>query len=123
VAGNLRSRWTEFLTSDGEKIERDRDQEFLLTDADSRDQLMTGWRLGWSALWDTLDSLTDQDLDRVVRIRGELHTVRQAVLRGLTHTVYHIGQILYLVRLLRPESRWLTIAPGHSRSHVGSYLK
>jgi Protein of unknown function (DUF1572) len=122
IAGNLHSRWTEFLTSDGEKPGRNRDNEFVLGDADTRQHIMAGWDRGWSALWDTLQTLTDSDLDRIVTIRGEPHTARQAVLRSLTHTAYHVGQILYLVRTLQPDSRWLTIAPGESRTHVGKYL-
>jgi uncharacterized damage-inducible protein DinB len=123
LAGNLRSRWTDFLTSDGEKPDRDRDQEFLLTAADTRDRLMAAWQQGWSALWSTLESLSDGDLDRMVTIRGEPHSVRQAILRSLTHTAYHTGQILYIARLLRPDSQWLTIAPGESRTTGGSYLQ
>ena len=122
LGGNLRSRWTNFLTSDGEKPDRDRDREFVLTDADTRDHLTAAWQHGWAALWGTLESLSDGDLEQRVTIRGESHTVRQALLRGLTHVAYHTGQILYVVRLLRPESRWLTIAPDHSRNHPGDYL-
>jgi uncharacterized damage-inducible protein DinB len=123
VAGNLRSRWTAFLASDGEKPDRQRDQEFVITERDTRDELMAKWSVGWSAVWDATDSLTDADLDRTVTIRGEPHTVRQALLRGLTHTAYHVGQILYLVRLFEPGSRWLTIAPGTSKTHNQSYLR
>ena len=123
LAGNLRSRWTEFLTSDGEKPDRDRDREFVITDADTRGSLLAAWQDGWAALWATLESLSDGDLDRTVRIRGEVHTVRRALLRGLTHVAYHTGQILYVVRLQRPDSKWLTIAPGQSQHHAGNYLK
>ena len=123
LAGNLRSRWVDFLTSDGEKPDRDRDREFELTDADTRDHLMADWKQGWAALWNTLDRLTDADLDRRVTIRGEPHTARQALLRGATHVAYHTGQILYIARLLCPQSRWLTIAPGRSSTSTGKYLK
>lgn len=123
VAGNLNSRWTDFLSSDGDKPSRDRDSEFVLTDEDTRQHLTALWQQGWSALLRTLGKLTESDLDRMVTIRGERHSVRQAVLRGLTHTVYHIGQILYLVRLLSPDGRWLTIAPGASRAHTENYLQ
>jgi hypothetical protein len=74
-------------------------------------------------LWSTLHSLTDGELQRPVTIRGEGFTVRQALLRGLTHVAYHTGQILYLRRLLRSQSSWLTIAPGTSRNQPGEYLK
>ena len=123
LAGNLRSRWTDFLTSDGEKPDRDRDQEFQLTEADTRGQLMAAWQQGWAVLWTTLGNLSEGDLERTVTIRGESHTVRQALLRGLTHVAYHTGQILYLVRLLRPDSQWLTIAPGQSRNRAGDYRR
>ena len=122
MAGNMRSRWTGFLTSDGEKPDRDRDQEFQLIEADTRGQLMAAWERGWAALWTTLESLSEGDLGRTVTIRGEAHTVRQALLRGATHVAYHTGQILYVVRLLRPESRWLTMAPGQSQNRAGDYL-
>jgi len=123
LGGNLRSRWTGFLTSDGEKPDRDRDREFVLTDADTRDHLMAAWQQGWAALWGTLESLSDCGLEQRVTIRGEGHTVRQALMRGLTHVAYHTGQILYVVRLLRPESRWLTIPPDQSRNHPGDYFQ
>jgi uncharacterized damage-inducible protein DinB len=123
LAGNLVSRWTDFLTTDGEKPTRDRDREFLLTEGDTRASLLAAWERGWTALFATVNSLTPADLDKVVTIRGEPHTVWQALLRGLTHVAYHTGQILYLVRLLRPDSTWLTIAPGKSQGHPGTYLR
>lgn len=121
LAGNLRSRWTDFLTTDGDKPDRNRDSEFLLTEQDTRANLSAAWEHSWKALFETLGSLTEADLERLVTIRGEPHTVRQALLRGMSHVAYHTGQVLYLVRLLRPESTWLTIAPGQSRSHRAAY--
>jgi uncharacterized damage-inducible protein DinB len=121
LAGNFLSRWTDFLTSDGEKATRDRDGEFLLTKGDTRTNLLAAWERGWQVLFDTLGSLKESDLDKRVTIRGEPHTVRQALLRGVTHVAYHTGQVLYLARLLRPESTWLTIAPGQSRNQPGTY--
>ena len=123
VGGNLRSRWTDFLTADGEKPGRNRDGEFQLLEQDSRERLMAAWRQGWDALWATLDSLSEEDGDRTVTIRGERHTVRQAMLRSLTHTAYHVGQILYIARLLRPEGKWLTIAPAQSATHSKPYFQ
>jgi uncharacterized damage-inducible protein DinB len=122
MGGNLRSRWTDFLTTDGDKPDRNRDGEFQILEGDSRERLMAGWREGWDALWSTLDKLSDADGEKTVTIRGERHSVRQALLRSLTHTVYHVGQILYLARMLRPEGKWLTIAPGQSRTWSGQYL-
>lgn len=121
LAGNLASRWTDFLTTDGEKPTRDRDQEFVLTDQDTRAHLIAAWERGWSILFDTLDGMTEADLAAMVAIRGEPHSARQALLRGMTHVAYHTGQILYLVRLLRPDSAWMTIPPGQSRGIRGGY--
>jgi uncharacterized damage-inducible protein DinB len=122
LAGNLRSRWTGFLTSDGEK-DRDRDDEFVLGPQDTRSDLMTCWNAGWGALEETLKSLDQSNLQQIITIRGEPHTVQQALLRGLTHAAYHTGHILYLARLLKPDSAWLTIAPGESASHKAGYRK
>jgi uncharacterized damage-inducible protein DinB len=121
LAGNMISRWTDFLTTDGEKASRDRDGEFLLTEQDTRPNLLAAWESGWAALFDTLAGLNDADLEKMVTIRGESQTVRQALLRGMSHVAYHTGQVLYLVRLLRPESPWLTIPPGQSRGFPGNY--
>jgi hypothetical protein len=123
LAGNLASRWTDFLATDGEKACRDRDGEFVLTEQDSRANLLAAWERGWTALFDTLESLGEADLDKSVTIRGESHRVTQALLRGLSHAAYHTGQILYLVRLWRPESPWLTVAPGQSQKGGGAYLQ
>lgn len=123
LAGNLHSRWTDLLTTDGEKPDRDRDAEFLLTADDTRARLLSAWDVGWEAVFDTLDELQPADLDRTITIRGEPHTVQQALIRGLTHAAYHVGQILYLSRLLAPGSSWLTIPPGQSRDWPAGYLK
>jgi uncharacterized damage-inducible protein DinB len=123
LAGNLASRWTDFLASDGEKASRDRDGEFRLSEQDTRANLLAAWQRGWQALFDTLESLGEADLERSVTIRGESHRVVQALLRGLSHAAYHTGQILYLVRLWRPESPWLTVPPGQSRKGEGAYLR
>jgi hypothetical protein len=123
LAGNLASRWTDFLTTDGEKPTRDRDGEFVLTDDDTRENLMAAWERGWGVLFNTLAALTDSDLPATVTIRGEAHSARQALLRGMSHVAYHTGQILYLVRLLRPDSTWLTVAPGRSRDVPGGYRR
>jgi hypothetical protein len=115
VAGNLSSRWRDFLTSDGEKPERDRDAEFVIGEQDSRANLIAAWDSGWSTLFDTLTNLVDADLERTLRIRGEEHMVYQAGLRSLTHMAYHTGQVVYLSRLMQKEGwEWITIAPGQS---------
>jgi hypothetical protein len=110
------------LTTDGDKPDRNRDGEFQVLAGDSRARLMSAWQEGWAALHSTLDALTEADYERTVTIRGERFTVLQAVLRSLTHTVYHVGQILYVARMLNPEAKWLTIAPGQSRTWSGKYL-
>jgi len=123
LAGNMASRWTDLLTTDGEKPSRDRDREFLLSDEDTRENLMAAWERGWGFLFDTLAGLTDADMPATVTIRGEAHSARQALLRGMSHVAYHTGQFLYLVRLLRPDSAWMTIAPGQSRGVPGGYRR
>ena len=123
LAGNLVSRWTDFLTTDGDKPNRDRDAEFVLTAVDTRGSLMAAWDRGWMAILDTVQGLTPADLTREITIRGEKHTVQQALLRGLDHAAYHVGQILYLARLFAPDSPWLTIAPGQSKRYRPEYLK
>ncbi len=121
LSGNLLSRWTNFLTTDGDKPSRNRDDEFILSPDDTHSRLMERWQAGWGALEKTLQSLQEIDLQKTITIRGEPHTVQQSLLRGLNHAAYHSGQILYLVRLLKPDATWLTIAPGQSKSHRPGY--
>ncbi len=123
LAGNFMSRWTDFLTTDGDKPARDRDNEFVLSEQDTRAALVDAWERGWLALFATLSALREDDLGRTVTIRGEPHTVQQALVRGTNHAAYHIGQILYVARMLSPDRRWLTIPPGGSRQHVAGYRK
>ncbi len=97
LGGNMRSRWTNFLTSDGEKPDRDRDSEFEDPPA-SREALMALWESGWQALFAALAPLTDEDLARTVKIRGEAHSVMQAINRQVAHYSYHVGQIVFLAK-------------------------
>jgi uncharacterized damage-inducible protein DinB len=116
VAGNLASRWTDFLTTDGEKPWRDRDAEFVITEADTRANLLRAWEAGWDALFRTLAGLGEGDLQKRVTIRGEEHSVFQALHRSLSHTAYHTGQIVYLCRMVQKDGwEWITIPPGQSR--------
>ncbi len=117
VAGNLRSRWRDFLTSDGEKPDRRRDTEFELDEADDRAALMARWRDAWAILHDALDPLDDGDLERTVTIRGEPHTVLQAVSRQLTHYAYHVGQIVLLARL-EAGAAWQSLSVPRGRSQA-----
>lgn len=116
VAGNLRSRWTDFLRSDGEKPDRDRETEFEETRL-SRAELMRRWQAGWQALFEALSPLTDADLSRIVLIRREPHTVFQAILRQTAHYNLHLGQIQLIGKHLRgPAWKYLSIPPGQSAS-------
>jgi hypothetical protein len=127
VAGNLASRWTDFLTTDGDKPWRDRDAEFIIGPEDTRERLRAAWESAWTALFQNLGNLQEADLLKTVTIRGEKHTVLQAIHRSLSHTSYHVGQIVYLSRLLTKEGwQWITIPPGQSqqwKNQGGSYLK
>lgn len=114
IAGNLTSRWTDFLTTDGEKPGRNRDQEFVATFS-SRQELLDCWERGWACLLQTLKALSAEDLGRTVLIRGEPHSVPLAMQRSLGHTCYHIGQIVQLARF-HAGNNWntLTIPKGES---------
>ena len=116
LSGNLRSRFTDFLTSDGEKAWRKRDEEFEPR-AVARTELLEKWESGWQALTGALESLTDADLQRTVTIRGEAHSVVQALVRALAHVSSHVGQIVYAAKMLRGEAwSYLSIAPGQSEA-------
>jgi uncharacterized protein DUF1572 len=116
LAGNLRSRWTDFLTSDGEKPDRDRDSEFEDAPGDDAAAIRARWDAGWACLFAALDSLSPADLVRTVTIRGEPHTVAQAIQRQLTHYAYHVGQIVLLAKHeAGPGWKTLSIARGRSR--------
>jgi len=114
VSGNLISRWTDFLTTDGEKPGRNRDAEFVDTFR-SRDELLDCWERGWHCLLQTLQSLKPEDLGKTVSIRGEPHSVPLALQRSLGHTCYHVGQIVQVARF-HAGNNWstLTIARGES---------
>lgn len=115
IAGNLRSRWTDFLTSDGEKPDRNRDQEFVLTGADTREELMQYWERSWETVFNTLKNLQPEDVERTVYIRGEPHTVLQAASRSVTHVAHHIGQIVFLAKHLR-STQWKTLSIPRGKS-------
>lgn len=116
IAGNLRSRWTDFLTTDGEKPDRHRDTEFENSPA-TRQELLAAWDASWQILFDALEPLTDTDLTKTVTIRGEPHSVMQAINRQLAHYTYHIGQIVLLARD-HAGGNWksLTIPRGKSQA-------
>ena len=117
VAGNLRSRWTDFLTSDGEKADRDRDSEFEIGDSTTRIELTSSWDGGWQRAFQVLEALTPEDLTRTVHIRGEPHSVVKAIGRQLTHGAYHVGQIVFLAKHFAGGSwQTLTIPRGKSQA-------
>jgi hypothetical protein len=114
IAGNLHSRWRDFLTTDGEKASRNRDTEFELID-DTRESLMQFWESGWQVLFDSIEPLTEDDFAKTVTIRGEPHTIVEAINRQLTHYSYHVGQIVFLAKHLRSvEWKTLTVPRNHS---------
>ena len=115
IAGNARSRFTDFLTSDGEKPDRLRDREFELNGATTREEVLRWWEQGWSCVFAALDSLKHEDLLRTVTIRQEPHTVVQALNRALAHYAQHIGQIVFLAKHLR-SSEWKTLSIPRGKS-------
>jgi Protein of unknown function (DUF1572) len=121
VGGNLRSRFRDFLTSDGEKPDRHRDSEFELSGPASRAQVMQWWDDGWTILLHELEALTPADLTRTVTIRGEALLVAEALNRSVTHTAYHVGQIVYLARhFAGPGWQSLSIPKAPAASAAGS---
>ena len=115
IAGNFRSRYRDFLTTDGEKPDRDRDREFETHGAATRAAVLREWNEGWAVVMAALESLTPADLDKTITIRGEAFLVLEALNRSVTHTAYHVGQIVYLARhLASPNWRSLSIPKGKS---------
>ena len=115
IAGNLHSRWRDFLTTDGEKPDRCRDGEFIAFDNDSRESLMQFWETGWQTLFDAIEPISPTDFDKTVTIRGEPHTVVEAINRQLTHYPMHIGQIILLAKHFR-SAEWKTLSVPRNRS-------
>ncbi len=118
LAGNMRSRWTNFLTTDGEKPDRDRDTEFENPPA-TRTELLELWERGWKYVFAALEQLTDADLDRRVTIRATPHSVMQAISRQIAHYAYHVGQIVFLAKhgTAKATGKWnsLTVPRGQSK--------
>jgi hypothetical protein len=116
LAGNMRSRWTDFRGADGERPDRDRDSEFERAAGDSRASLTERWEAGWALLFEALAPIREDELQETVTIRGEPHSVLEAIQRQLTHYAYHVGQIVFLAKHFAGE-RWrsLSIPKGRSR--------
>jgi hypothetical protein len=109
MAGNMRSRWTNFLTSDGEKPDRHRDTEFVLDGSTKPEQVRQWWETGWGLVFAALEPLTDEDLTRKITIRGQEHSVMEAISRQMTHYAEHIGQIILLAKHFR-GSEWKSLS-------------
>ena len=115
ISGNLKSRWQDFLTTDGDKADRKRDEEFIVDSSDSRNSLLEGWEQGWRYLFDAISSLQASDFTATVFIRKEPHSVVQAINRALVHCAGHTGQIIFLAKHLAGEGwQTLTIPRGKS---------
>src|SRR5690242_19868134 len=115
MAGNMMSRWTNFLTSDGEKPDRNRDLEFVVEPTTTKDEVVAYWERGWQCVFDALAPLHPEDCDRTVTIRGETHTIVQALNRQLMHYAYHIGQIVFLAKHFR-SAQWTSLSIPRNRS-------
>ena len=117
VSGNLRSRFADFLTTDGEKPWRKRDEEFEARQV-TREELLAKWQQGWRVLLETLDALDDSHLEQHVAIRGQALTVTEALVRSLAHTASHVGQIVFAAKMLRgADWTYLSIPPGQSAQY------
>jgi hypothetical protein len=114
MAGNMRSRWSDFLTSDGEKPDRNRDAEFA-DPPETREALLALWEAGWACVFEALESLADADLGRTVTIRGEAHSVTQAINRQLAHYPYHVGQIVLLAKHFAC-AKWQSLSVPRNKS-------
>jgi uncharacterized damage-inducible protein DinB len=122
MAGNMFSRWTDFLTSDGEKPDRQRDMEFVILPETTKDDLMAYWQRGWQCVFDAIEPLTVADLEKKVFIRGEEHSVVQAINRQMTHYAYHIGQIVFLAKHFR-STEWKTLSvPKNKSAEFNAFL-
>ena len=124
ITGNQRSRFTDFLTSDGEKPDRNRDQEFVMHADRKRDEVLRSWETNWQLVFEALNSLHPDDLDRVVTIRGEPHSVLQAINRQVAHYAYHVGQIVLLAKHWKgAEWKTLSVPKGQSEQFKAKMLQ
>ena len=124
MAGNMFSRWTDFLTTDGEKPDRNRDMEFVIEANTTKDEVLNYWERGWACVFGALEPLRPEDFEKTVMIRGEEHTIVQAINRQLMHYSYHIGQIVFLAKHFRStEWRSLSIPRNQSAAFNSSLSK
>ena len=123
LAGNMLSRWTDFLTTDGEKPERDRDMEFVMLPQTTKAEMVAYWDKGWQCTFDAVQPLKPEDLMRTLTIRGQDHTVVQAINRQLAHYAYHVGQIVYLAKHFK-ASDWQSLSvPKNKSAEFNKYLE
>ena len=115
MAGNMFSRWTDFLTSDGEKPDRNRDMEFVIESNTTKADVLDYWERGWACVFAAVEPLTPEDFEKTVLIRGEPHTIVQAINRQLMHYSYHIGQIVYLAKHFR-SAEWSSLSIPRNKS-------
>jgi hypothetical protein len=115
MAGNMFSRWTDFLTTDGEKPDRNRDMEFVIESNTTKDDVLHYWERGWACVFAAIEPLTLEDFEKTVLIRGEPHTIVMAINRQLMHYSYHIGQIVYLAKHFR-STEWRSLSVPRNRS-------
>jgi hypothetical protein len=124
MAGNMRSRFTDFLTSDGEKPDRNRDREFVMHNDAKREEVLSSWEQNWHLVFETLNSLHPDDLVRTVTIRGEPHSVLQAINRQVVHYAYHVGQIVCLAKHWKgAEWKSLSVPKGRSEQYNPELLR
>lgn len=116
LAGNMLSRWTDFLTTDGEKEWRNRDAEFEFN-IKTKDELIVFWNKGWQCLFDAIESLNENDLDKIIYIRNEGHTVLEAINRQLSHYPYHVGQLIFLAKMLS-TNEWKSLSIPKNKSQA-----
>ena len=124
MAGNMRSRFTDFLTTDGEKPDRNRDREFVMHNDAKREEVLSAWEQNWHLVFDALNSIHPEDLGRTVTIRGEPHSVLQAINRQMAHYAYHVGQIVFLAKHWKGE-QWksLSVPKGQSEHYNAKMLQ
>ena len=123
MTGNMRSRWTDFLTTDGEKPERNRDMEFVMLPETTREDMLAYWEKGWKAVFDAIEPLSPDDLMRTVTIRGQDHTVVQAINRQIAHYAYHVGQIVYLAKHFKSNDWQSLSVPKNKSAEFNAYLE
>ncbi len=115
IAGNMISRWTDFLTTDGEKPERNRDLEFVMLPETSKNDMLAYWERGWQCVFEAVEPLRPEDLMSTIRVRGQDHTVVQAINRQLAHYAYHVGQIVFLAKHFK-SGEWQSLSVPKNRS-------